>query len=138
MMIAMQNVFYSRQTTNTASALEYLREIMFSAENGDRSNYRDIAVLITDGESNNKDETLSQAVLTKSGGIHVVTVGIGNWLDMNELENMASYLYSDNLLHVENFAALPSLLNMLRDSICGSEYIGGKDRVSLYEHSKYQ
>ena len=58
---AIHTMVYKRGTTNTAEALRYSRETMFTVANGDRSSAPNIMVVITDGGSNNKKETLEQA-----------------------------------------------------------------------------
>ena len=118
---AIQNVYYDRKTTNTAEALRTLRTQMFTPSAGDRTDYPNMALIITDGESNNKEATLREATLAKTAGIQLLTVGIGSWLDMNELQNMASYPYQKNMYHVDRFDALSGLLNTFRDYICGSK-----------------
>ena len=47
--------------TNTADALRYMREQMFSQNSGARSNVPRIAVVITDGQSSNPIKTTQEA-----------------------------------------------------------------------------
>ena len=51
---AINNLDYSHGTTNTGSALRYVKNNMFSGFNGDRSGVLDVAVVLTDGGSNDK------------------------------------------------------------------------------------
>lgn len=51
---------YTRGTTNTASAIRNLRESMFTDGNGERRDVFNIAVILTDGASNDKVATLTQ------------------------------------------------------------------------------
>lgn len=74
---ALKAIVYRRGTTNTASALEYLRNNMYSTANGGRTGVNNVAIVITDGESNNRVQTLEQARLTKTAGIHIISLGIG-------------------------------------------------------------
>lgn len=119
---AIGKIPYSRRSTNTAAALKYAREVMFTSGNGDRNSVQDIVIVITDGESNEQDETLTEARLIRQEGIHVISVGIGNWLDIHELEAMASYPYQQNMFHVENFQAIDSIVTPIRDAVCDSEF----------------
>ena len=48
---------YTRGTTNTAQALDYVQNNMFSGANGDRTGVANIAVILTDGGSNDKEAT---------------------------------------------------------------------------------
>ncbi len=57
---AIDEVRYKRGTTNTAAALQLLREEGFGHP-GDRSNMKNIVVLFTDGGSNSFDKTIQEA-----------------------------------------------------------------------------
>ena len=93
---------------------------MFAQNKGNRPNARDVLVVITDGASNDDRTTLMEAKATRIAGIHVITVGVGNWLDEYELEAMASYPTERNRFHVQDFASLGGLRDRLRDTVCDS------------------
>lgn len=59
------------------SIFRYVRETMFRQENGDRRNVPNIAVVLTDGRSNNPDETWQQALELRKSGSKIFVVGIG-------------------------------------------------------------
>ena len=65
-----------------------------------------------------------EARRARQEGIHIISVGVGDpqWLDMAELQDMASYPTDANVLQVENFNALTMLVGAIRDAICNSEY----------------
>ena len=50
-----------------------------------------------------------------------MSVGIGNWLDLYELEMMASYPTERNMIRVQNFDSLNSIVNTIRDAACDSK-----------------
>ena len=52
-------LYFTRGTTNTAAALQVMHNNMFSL--GNDGGRPDVAVLITDGRSNNPDETWAEA-----------------------------------------------------------------------------
>ena len=52
----------------------YIKHIKLSVS---RPNARNIAIIVTDGESNDKDATLRQARTAREAGIHMMSVGIG-------------------------------------------------------------
>ena len=68
---------YSRGSTNTAKALEFVTDTMFTQDNGDRNSARNVAFLITDGQSNNREDTMKQAKDLKDKGIHLFVAGVG-------------------------------------------------------------
>lgn len=48
---------------------------MFTEDNGDRPNFPNIGLVVTDGRSNNKTETYMAAMQLKATGIKVMVVG---------------------------------------------------------------
>ncbi len=78
----------------------------------------------------NKNKYICQMVILtyfllclSSTGIHIISVGIGNWLDLYELEMMASYPSSQNMIRVQNFDSLNSIVDTIRDAACDSKLI---------------
>ena len=49
-----QNLDYTRGTTNTGAALRFAIDNLFNSNNGDRDGILDVAVVLTDGGSNEK------------------------------------------------------------------------------------
>ena len=60
------NVIYDGGTTNTADGLATVTDILFTPENGDRATAPNLLIVITDGESNNKQLTVTQAIRAKT------------------------------------------------------------------------
>jgi len=113
---ALDNVVYTRGRTNTAAALDYVRINGFST--GDRSTVPNIAVIVTDGGSNDKPATMKASYEFKKDGNHLVSIGIGGWTDEYELRTMASYPSDANYFKVSNFNSLPGIRQQLNDLIC--------------------
>ena len=63
---AVMNLFYDGGTTNTADGLATVTDELFTPENGDRANASNLLIVITDGESNNKQLTVAQAIRAKT------------------------------------------------------------------------
>ena len=77
-------MMYTGGATNTASAIRRVREDIFSARRGDRPDWPNVAVIITDGNSRDKRRTLEEAVRLKEKA-HVIVIQVGNWVDDFEL-----------------------------------------------------
>ncbi len=92
-----------------------------------------------DGKSNNKPNTLSQAASLHSAGVHVISVGVGDNLDMDELNEMASEPKTDNLLLVENYAALPDkvthIMQQFNKVLCAGKYTLNKKSFNKWGYS---
>ena len=71
---AVERLPYTRGRTNTASALQTVRENLMSAAAGDREDVPDVVVVFTDGESNvNERDTVPQAIqVTLESGLDIV------------------------------------------------------------------
>ena len=84
--IKITSIPYADSNTNIADGLDLARTQVLSdtsGRNANRPNYKDIVVLISDGEDNmNKRDRVSQAGrdIRNFGGnnnVHVITIGIG-------------------------------------------------------------
>ena len=54
-----------------------VREVGFTAANGDQPDEKNIIVIFTDGNSNINDvRTIPEALLAKKAGIHIVVIGM--------------------------------------------------------------
>lgn len=72
-MDAIQNIKYIYGSTNTADALQVMREDMFIRSRGDRSDAPNICVLLTDGISNiNSRRTIPEAEQTRANVSKIV------------------------------------------------------------------
>lgn len=117
------NIPYIGGTTNTADALRLTREQLFRQENGDRSDVRNIAVLITDGRSNDVDNTWQEAMLLRNEGVVLLGVGVCSGVQCNELKDIATYTSSGkNVLTVERLEDLDSTVEELAKSLCNSKF----------------
>ncbi|XP_064622375.1 collagen alpha-6(VI) chain-like [Lineus longissimus] len=79
--------------TDTGAALRIAREYVFLPRMGSRRDDPDIpqiCIVITDGNSQQSEETKHQAALTKAGGISVFAIGVGKKVSKQELRNIAS------------------------------------------------
>ena len=51
----------------------YIREQMFTSNNGDRSNMQNYIVILTDGRSDNRDATWRETQAARQAGIHIIS-----------------------------------------------------------------
>ncbi|XP_059165060.1 uncharacterized protein LOC131947776 [Physella acuta] len=95
-----------------------MRTTMFSPEHGDRPNVPNIAVVITDGQSNrNSERTIPEADAAKAQGIQIYAIGVGAGIT-EELNRIASTPVDDFRFKVENYSLLKSLREKLFSAIC--------------------
>jgi len=102
---AIRNIRYIGGFTYTAEALRLLRTSTLNELLGVRPvEGIPVAILITDGQSNNPEDTRRQALaLRNTTEFEVFAVGIGNDVHRNELINIAGDPQS--VIQIENFNA---------------------------------
>ena len=99
------NVHITWGATNTGDALKNLYHEVFKHHNGDRHDAVDVAMIITDGRSNDNAYTVEQATKVHDHGIHTIAVGIG-LSDLSELRQIASS--DEDMFYVDTFQQLGS------------------------------
>ena len=105
--------------TNTASALGAMRREMFSSSQGDRRGVDNIAIVMTDGQSNiNRRQTLPEAEAAKRAGIRVIAVGIGNEINRAEVRGMASDPESRNTYYVSDQNQIDRIADRIIEQLC--------------------
>ena len=118
---AIGEVPYASSTTDTAAALRYLWDNMFTPAGGSRSHARKLGVLMTDGDSDDSEATEREAALVHEEGIHMIVLAIGKWTDTFELQAIASFPQDKNLMEVENFSSLEDTTNIIINVACDSK-----------------
>ena len=64
---------------------------MFQFRNGDRAGVPNKVILLTDGGSNIRpSQTVPNARILKDNGVEIYTIAIGDQVDMNEINGIAS------------------------------------------------
>ncbi|XP_062579053.1 matrilin-3-like, partial [Saccostrea cucullata] len=111
---SISNIPYNSGSTNTSGAIRFARISSFGSYS--RNFVPKIAVIITDGKSNDKSSTLSEAQLLRNNGVIIFSVGVGDGIDTSELQGMAtktSYVFD-----VSTFDTLNSIRDNLAKPKC--------------------
>ena len=96
---------------------------MFTTANGDRAGIVNVIVVLTDGRSNNYQDTANQAKAARDLGFRIFSVGIGSGIPLGELNEMATDPDSDHVFAVSNFNALQGIKTAFGNKACApSEY----------------
>ena len=93
LLTAIDNLPYNGGGTNTAAAIDLLRQSGFTSTNGGRPESQAIprvGVIITDGYSNSYSTTVSAAQNAHDDDITLFAVGVGGNVNNNELDAIAS------------------------------------------------
>ncbi|XP_063435022.1 cartilage matrix protein-like [Mytilus trossulus] len=103
--------------TDTAKALRYLTSYGFS-ESRERPEAARVALIFTDGKSKKPGETKIAASDAKKHGIHILSVGIEEQSDFEELKEIASEPKDKFMFHVKNYNALATIKERLVMNTC--------------------
>ncbi|XP_033728441.1 uncharacterized protein LOC117317678 isoform X2 [Pecten maximus] len=122
---AIENIRYMFGNTNTAGGLTALTSEMFITRNGDRPSARNIAFILTDGQSNiNSADAIPAAEDAKGAGIEIYAIGIG-LAEVDELKGISSQPLSKYLHTVDDFTELEGLRENMFSSICTAKTTPG-------------
>ncbi|KAF3692451.1 Collagen alpha-6(VI) chain Precursor [Channa argus] len=108
---------YTGGGTNTGAALKFTHKEIFSKKRGSRKGIQKVAVVITDGES--QDNVSEAAAILRRSGVTVYAVGIKG-ANKTELEEMASHPPSGHVFNVDSFTKLKPLKKSLQTIICNN------------------
>ena len=122
---AIRGIEYTSGGTNTAQALALLREAIFSEVLGVRSDFEatKVAIVITDGHSNNAAETKKQADLLRDDeNFLIYAIGIGSGVGITELNNIAGT--SNSVIQLQDFKVteLQRLEKTILEDACSGMY----------------
>ncbi|CAH1241297.1 COL6A3 [Branchiostoma lanceolatum] len=119
---AIDNISYLGGGTYTGNAIDYVRQVSFNTVNGNRGDYPDMLIVLTDGESFDPVTFASQSA--RDQGITIFAIGVGTGVDYATLELIAGD--SQKVQQVTDFADLTSfnVINYLEAWLCRGAYCG--------------
>ena len=113
--------FRPLECTNTVGGLEMALQLFIAnnRENG-RSSAPDVAIVVTDGHSNVGGRPRDAAEKLWAEGIRVISVGIGQDVNTDELRDIASYPKTNNVdvFQVNDVNQLVYIVGQLALEVC--------------------
>lgn len=104
--------------TNTADALNKLRETMFQTEQGSRPGVKRVAIILTDGASSDEAATQVAAKACRDEHIQIFAVGIGHLISLSELMGIASKPTEKFFIRTPNYEALDQIRETVVQRTC--------------------
>lgn len=95
-----------------------------------------MAIVVTDGRSNNPPLTAAEAKKARDAGITVLAIGVGSGVGKSELDAMATDPDSTHVYTADNFDALLSLQGLLSTKACEGRNF--KQNYTLQNNIFYQ
>ena len=112
---------YPGSNTNTSGGLYIAMTQVFTAENGDRPEFPNLALVFTDGKSTyDHEKTIPYAEEMKKSGVEIITVGITSSIDEVELKAISSppQELNNNYFTTPSFQELGSVMRGIMLSSC--------------------
>ncbi|XP_028424315.1 scavenger receptor cysteine-rich type 1 protein M130-like [Perca flavescens] len=123
---AITNLEQQAGDTKIGRALNYTLKENFKPNVGMRADSKNIAVLITDGESN--DDTLLPSMKLKRAGIEIYAIGVDH-VNIGQLGSIVSYTAETHMYYVRESSNLWDIFKNFIINICNS--INNLDSVRL-------
>ena len=116
---AIDRIPYTSGKTNTAEALALLSSDMFTVANGDRDGVDNVAIIVSDGESNiNREATIPQAIQARANGIHLAVATMEYNPNNLELKGIASDPDEENIFNVRRYSQLGNMVDNIVGITC--------------------
>uniref|UniRef100_A0A8C7D6D4 Collagen type XII alpha 1 chain n=1 Tax=Oncorhynchus kisutch TaxID=8019 RepID=A0A8C7D6D4_ONCKI len=112
---AINTLPYMGGNTMTGEAMDYLLKNTFTEANGARKGFPKVAMIITDGKSQDPVEAIAKKL--KNMGVEIFTLGIKG-ADDEELKQMASTPYRTHVYKVFNFDLIKDVQKELITNVC--------------------
>ncbi|XP_061650641.1 collagen alpha-1(XII) chain isoform X2 [Phyllopteryx taeniolatus] len=112
---AINSLPYKGGNTMTGDAIEYLLQNIFTEEAGSRKVFPKIAMIITDGKS--QDPVEEHARRLRNIGVEIFVLGIKG-ADDDELREMASTPYGKHVYNVPNFDMIQDVQRKIITEVC--------------------
>ena len=104
--------------TSIGNAIKMMRENSFTRNSGHTRNVPKIAIVLTSGQSRDKELTFVEAEKARDSGIFMVVIGIGPGVDEAELSSVATGEGTQNVYMASAFEALHTLKGYISSNLC--------------------
>ncbi|KAK3527587.1 hypothetical protein QTP86_026892, partial [Hemibagrus guttatus] len=116
----MSGITHSKGNTYTPSAIRFVLKEMFQEKVGMRNNSQKLLIVITDGQSNDKNDNFSSVIaLANKRGVTRFAIGVGKEYSREELEQIATeprYVFES-----PSFSSLSTIVTQLTERIFSIE-----------------
>lgn len=120
---AVENLHMTSGGTNTADAIKFTTDEMFSATSGARSNVPRIAILLTNGGTVDSQAAIDAANVARQAGIGINVVAVGNNINQQEVQSIANQPAGNHVITVSNFDQLEQQATNILNQACAGMYL---------------
>lgn len=112
------NISYSGGTTHTNQALSAVENYVLVPTHGDRPMAKNVVIVITDGQSNDKVSTIKEAQKLHAISDDVISIAIGSGINAQEIQAIATD--NHHVFDLHSYSALNTIFNNLMQIICNA------------------
>ncbi|KAM6916619.1 uncharacterized protein col21a1 [Xenentodon cancila] len=113
---AMESIEYMGGNTRTGTAIKFATDKLFGLSERGPSGVSRIAVVLTDGKS--QDEVLKAAEAARKKGVILFAIGVGSETEEAELRDIANRPFSTYVFSVEDYKAISRIIQVIRQKLC--------------------
>ncbi|MCJ8730920.1 hypothetical protein PDJAM_G00189690 [Pangasius djambal] len=113
---AMESIEYMGGNTNTGKAIRFANEKLFALSERGPNGASKIAVVLTDGKS--QDAVMEAAEAARKKGIILFAIGVGSETEDAELRTIANKPSSTYVFYVEDYKAISKIREVIRQKLC--------------------
>ncbi|XP_067378539.1 collagen alpha-1(XXI) chain isoform X2 [Channa argus] len=113
---AMESIDYMGGNTRTGTAIQFATEKLFGLSERGPLGISRIAVVLTDGKS--QDEVVKVAEAARKKGVIVFAIGVGSNTEEGELRDIANKPSSTYVFSVEDYNGISRILQVIRQKVC--------------------
>lgn len=114
---AVDKMPYAKDTTNILEALQLTKSDLIDATG--RSKVKQVLVFMTDGKDSHQNENAipGEAQKLKDTGVNIISLGLGDKYDLNQLKAIASEPSKDYVF-TSGFDQLDTMVKFIKDQVC--------------------
>ncbi|XP_062236018.1 collagen alpha-1(XXI) chain-like [Platichthys flesus] len=113
---AIQNIPYLGGNTQTGRAIKFAVDHVFAASQRASQVKNRIAVVVTDGKS--QDDVVDASMEARAQGITVFAVGVGSEITTSELVSIANKPSSTYVLYAEDYTNIDRIRDSMKQKLC--------------------
>lgn len=113
---AMESIDYMGGNTRTGTAIKFATDKVFGLSERGPSGISRIAVVLTDGKS--QDEVLKAAEAARKKGVILFAIGVGTETEAAELNDIANKPYAKYVFSVEDYKGISRIIQIIRQKLC--------------------
>ncbi|XP_045162007.2 collagen alpha-1(XII) chain-like [Mercenaria mercenaria] len=118
LLAAVGSASYHGGVTHTNAALKVVREQVLTYAHGDRQMAKNVVIVLTDGQSNDKLDTIKEAQTLHSVSDDVISIAIGSGINAQEIQAIATD--NHHVFDLRSYSALNTIFSNLMQIICNA------------------